>query len=194
VESAVGIHPALRAVGELTHAAGLLLRFAREAFYGVAVRVGAALAGGPALRRRYLGPLHARSRALRGAAVTLHAVLPAAASDLARHLSRFRLQRDFHCLDVTVSPTRPGLPEWRPGDLELVGPGALPGRPEWDDAVGAVYAAAVWQRGDFFEASPSRPVAGPQRLRLQVGMLPGERRFHFRYYLELLRKRRWRRG
>lgn len=190
MESVVGFHPALRAVGEVTHAAGLLLRFGREVFYSAAARLGSALAEAPALRRRYLGPLHGRSRALRGAAVTLHAVAPAAASEVGRHLTRFRGRRDFHCLEVTVNPARPGLPEWRPFDLELVAPGALPGRPEWDDSVGIVYGAAVWHGGHFLEASPARPVTGPQRLRLHVGMLAGERRFHFRYYLELLRKRR----
>jgi hypothetical protein len=190
LQGAVGIHPALRAVGELTHAAELLLRFAREKLYGVAARLGSALAEAPALRPRYLGPLHARSRALRGASVTLHAAAPCAPSELAHHLSRFRGRRDFHSLEITVSPLRPGLPAWRPGDLEIVGPGALPLRPEWDDAVGTVYAAAVWRAGRFSATNPSQPVAGAQRLRLQVGMLPGERRFHFRYYLELLYKRR----
>ncbi len=60
-------------------------------------------------------------------------------------------------------------------------------RPEEDEEVGRIFRAERWHRDRFVEAHGS-PLYGPQRLRLQVGLLPSARRFHFRYYLELLRR------
>jgi hypothetical protein len=178
---------ALRILGELVAGMAKLPRRGAGMALGVGARLGAALAGRRMLRRSYLGPLIERSRALAGATVTLHGVEPA--QQMVGDLPRSREARHFHILDVTVKPRldRPGIHRWTPGDLVLVAPGALPARPEEDEEVGWIFRAERWHRGRFFEADGSS-LYGPQRLRLHVGLLPSARRFHFRYYLEILRR------
>lgn len=153
----------------------------------VGARLGAAVTGRRMLRRAYLGPLIERSRALSGATVVLHGVR--STEQVGEELPQGQEARHFHVLEVTVkpSPDRPGWQKWTPADLELVAPGALPACPEEDEEVGQVFRAERWHRGRFVEAHGS-PLYGPQRLRLHVGLRPNARRFHFRYYLELLRK------
>jgi hypothetical protein len=68
-----------------------------------------------------------------------------------------------------------------------VAPGALPACPEEDEEVGLIFHAERWDGDRFIDACGS-PLHGPQRLRLHVGLLPSSRRFHFRYYLELLHR------
>jgi len=154
---------------------------------GLGTHLGGALVGRKMLRRSYLGPLIERSRVLSGATVTLHEVrsTPRTGSDLPEGYEA----RHFHILDVTVTPNqnRPGVHRWTPGDLALVAPGALPARPEEDEEVGRIFRAERWHRDRFIEAYGS-PLYGSQRLRLHVGLMPSARQFHFRYYLELLRR------
>jgi hypothetical protein len=174
-----------RVLGGLAAATSDLPRQGTEMALGVGARLGAALAGRRMLRRTYLGPLIERSRALSGATVILHGVQ--SRQQMGEDPRRGQQARHFHILEVTVKPSseRPGWQKWTPEDLVLVAPGALPSRPEEDQEVGRVFRAERWYRGRFFEADGS-PLYGPQRLRLHVGLLPSARRFHFRYYLELL--------
>jgi len=178
---------ALRILGELVAVTAELPRWGLSLALGLAVRLGAALMGRRMLRRSYLGPLIERSGVLSGATVTLHRVWPA--PQMAEDLPEGHGARHFHVLDVTVQPdqARPGVRKWTPGDLVLVAPGALPACPEEDEEVGRIFRAECWHQDRFVEAHGS-PLYGTQRLRLHVGLLPSERRFHFRYYLELLRR------
>jgi hypothetical protein len=178
---------ALRILGELVAVTAELPRWGLNLALGLAARLGAALMGRRMLRRSYLGPLIERSGVLSGATVTLHGVRPA--PQMAEDLPEGHGARHFHVLDVTVQPdqARPGVRKWTPGDLVLVAPGALPACPEEDEEVGRIFRAERWHRDRFVEAHGS-PLYGTQRLRLHVGLLPSERRFHFRYYLELLRR------
>jgi hypothetical protein len=178
---------ALRTLGELVAVALDLPRWWASMALGLGARLGAALMGRRMLQRSYLGPLIERSRVLAGATVTLHGVRPA--PPIRGDLPRRRETRHFHVLDVTVKPrmNRPGVHRWTPGDLVLVAPGALPARPEEDEEVGRIFRAELWHRDRFVEADGS-PLYGPQRLRLHVGLMPRARQFHFRYYLELLRR------
>ncbi len=181
--------PALRVAAFAASALAALGRaLAEAALAGVAAAAGWLL-GRRALRRRYLGALHRESRSLRGARVALNAVTlpPTVAGGAARGLAPQRA-----VLDVTVRPTGPrsGTATWRPRDLALVAPGAHAGRPEEDEQVGRIVAVEVWRRGRFRPLDPAAEgaLAGPQRLRLSVVLRPGARRFHFRYFLELLRR------
>jgi hypothetical protein len=178
---------AFRILGELLALTAELPRWLLSLLLGLTARLGAALVGRRVLRRSYLGPLIERSGVLSGATVTLHGVRPA--PRMGADLPDARQARHFHILDVTVTPDldRPGVPCWTPGDLVLVAPGALPACPEEDEEVGRIFRAERWHRGRFIEAHGS-PLYGSQRLRLHVGLLPSARRFHFRYYLELLRR------
>ena len=178
---------ALRILGELVAVTAELPHWVLNLVLGFAACLGAALVGRRILRRSYLGPLIERSGVLSGATVTLHGVWPA--PQLAGDPPEAHGARHFHLLDVTVKPdqARPGVRKWTPGDLVLVAPGALPSCPEEDQEVGRIFRAERWHQGRFVEAHGS-PLYGPQRLRLHVGLLPSERRFHFRYYLELLRR------
>jgi len=178
---------ALRALGEILALAAELPRFGLDLSLGVGARLGAALVGRRILRRSYLGPLIERSGVLSGATVVLHGVW--AAPRTGWNLPARRDARHFHVLDVTVKPhqDRHGARRWTPGDLALVAPGALPACPEEDEEVGLIFHAERWDGGGFIDACAS-PLQGPQRLRLHVGLLPSARRFHFRYYLELLRR------
>jgi len=178
---------ALRILGELAAVTAELPRWVVGLALALAARLGAALVGRRMLRRSYLGPLIERSGVLSGATVTLHGVRPA--PRMGGELPEGHEARHFHVLDVTVKPNldRPGVRKWAPGDLVLVAPGALPACPEEDEEVGRIFRAERWHRGRFVEAHGS-PLYGPQRLRLHVGLLPSARRFHFRYYLELLRR------
>ena len=178
---------ALRILVELVAVTAELPRWGLNLALDFAARIGAALVGRRMLRRSYLGPLIERSGVLSGATVTLHGVRPA--PQMGGGSPESRHARHFHVLDVTVQPdqARPGARKWTPGDLVLVAPGALPACPEEDEEVGRIFRAECWHRDRFVEAHGS-PLYGTQRLRLHVGLLPSERRFHFRYYLELLRR------
>jgi hypothetical protein len=178
---------ALRFLGELVAVTVDLPRWGAGLALGLVARLGAALLGRRILRRSYLGPLIERSRVLSDATVILHGVWPA--PGMASDLPRGHEARHFHILDVTVKPhrSRPGVRRWTPGDLVLVAPGALPARPEEDEEVGRIFRAERWHR-DRFVAADGSPLYGAQRLKLHVGLMPSARRFHFRYYLELLRR------
>jgi len=179
--------PALRVLGALVAATLELPRWWASLAIGLCARVGAALVGRRVLRRSYLGPLIEKSRVLCGATVSLHHVRPA--PEMRSDLPRRDEARHFHVLEVTVRlrQHRPGMQRWSPADLVLVAPGALPACPEEDEDVGRIFRAERWHRGRFVEADGSS-LYGPQRLRLHVGLLPNARQFHFRYYLELLRR------
>jgi hypothetical protein len=178
---------ALRILGELVALTAELPRWGASMALGLGARLGAALVGRRMLRRSYLGPLIERSGVLSGATVTLHGVRPVPLMSV--DLPEGHDARHFHVLDVTVKPDldRIGVRRWTPADLVLVAPGALPACPEEDEEVGRIFHAERWHRDRFVEAHGS-PLYGSQRLRLHVGLLPSERRFHFRYYLELLRR------
>jgi hypothetical protein len=177
----------LRVLGELVAVAAELPRFGLDVSLGVGARLGSALVGRRILRRSYLGPLIERSGVLSGATVVLHGVSPA--PRMGEEPPARCDARHFHVLDVTVEPHQEwsGARRWTPGDLALVAPGALPACPEEDEEVGLIFHAERWD-GDRFIDSCGSPLQGPQRLRLHVGLLPSARRFHFRYYLELLHR------
>lgn len=178
---------ALRILGEVAAVMAELPRWWAGMALDLGTRLGAAVVRRRVLRRSYLGPLLEKSRALSGATVTLHQVKPA--PRIGEDLSRGREAGHFHVLDVTVEPrqdrSRPR--RWTPADLALVAPGALPARPEEDEEVGWIFRAERWYHGRYVEAHGG-PLYGRQRLRLHVGLVPSARRFHFRYYLELLRR------
>jgi len=178
---------AQRIVGELVAVMAELPRWWGKLALELGARLGAAVVGSKVLRRSYLGPLLEKSRALSGATVTLHGVK--SAPRMGGDPSPGHERDHFHILDVTVKPRqdRPGLHRWRPADLALVAPGALPACPEEDEEVGWIFRVDRWYRGRFVEAHGG-PLYGRQRLRLHVGLAPSERRFHFRYYLELLQR------
>ena len=178
---------ALRILGELVGLTAELPGWGVSMALGLGASLGAALVGRRMLRRSYLGPLIERSSVLSGATVTLHRVRPV--PRMGEDLPEGHEARHFHVLDVTVKPDqdRPGVRRWTPADLVLVAPGALPACPEEDEEVGRIFRAERWHRDRFVEAHGS-PLYGPQRLRLHVGLLQSQRRFHFRYYLELLRR------
>jgi hypothetical protein len=177
----------LRILGELAAVTADLPHWVAGIALGLGARLGSALVRRRMLRRSYLGPLLEKSGVLSGATVTLHGVrsVPRMPGDRLRAHEN----RHFHILDVTVKP-RPDrwrAQRWTPGDLALVAPGALPAWPEEDQEVGQIFRAERWHQDRFVEVYGG-PLNGPQRLRLHVGLMPSERRFHFRYYLELLRR------
>jgi hypothetical protein len=177
----------LRILGEFAAMTADLPNRVAGVALGLGARVGSALVRRTMLRRSYLGPLFEKSRVLSGATVTLHGVR--SAQPVTGDRRRAHESRHFYILDVTVKPRhdRWGTHRWTPGDLSLVAPGALPAWPEEDLEVGRIFHAERWHRGRFVEVYGG-PLCGPQRLRLHVGLIPSERRFHFRYYLELLRR------
>jgi hypothetical protein len=179
--------PALRLIGALIDATLELPRWWASQAVGLSARLGAAVVGRRVLRRSYLGPLMEKSRVLCGASVALHDVRPIAA--VRSDLSLRDAARHFHVLEVTVRPrqNRPGVRRWSASDLVLVSPEALPACPEEDEEVGRVFRVERWHGGRFVDAD-GVALYGPQRLRLHVGLVPNARRFHFRYYLELLRR------
>jgi hypothetical protein len=184
----------LRTAGAVAAAAVESGRRTRGAALGLAAFAAALVLRRRPLRRHYLGPLQRRSRVLRGARVELHAARRLPATTWLRGAGELWL------LDVTVrpDPLRAGPGRWRPCDLEVVAPGARAERREDDEEAGRILAARVWRRGRF-ERAGERALVGPQRLELHVGLRPGLRRFHLRYFLEILGRvpagaRDWRRG
>jgi hypothetical protein len=173
----------LRTAGAVAAAAVESGRRTRGAALGLAAFAAALVLRRRPLRRHYLGPLQRRSCVLRGARVELHAAhrLPDAAAAWLRGTGELWL------LDVTVrpDPLRAGPGRWRPCDLEVVARGARAGSPEEDEEAGRIVAARVWRRGRF-ERAGERALVGPQRLELHVALRPGLRRFHLRYFLEIL--------
>jgi len=187
MQSVYAPSPGLRALGEVARALAALGRAADDLAVTVLARLGAFCVGLPLLRRRYVRPLHRRSRALRGATVKLHHI--SLARDPRCPRERARQPLSFHWIEITVRPPRRHrAPPWRPGDLALVAAAARPGCPERDEAVGRVHGVALWRNGYWVEHGLSPGLVGPQRLRLLVGVAPGTRHFRFRYYLELLRR------
>lgn len=177
----------LRILGELAAVTADLPNRVAGVALGLGARLGSALVRRSMLRRSYLGPLFEKSGVLSGATVTLHGVRSVPPTEEDR--PRAHENRHFYILDVTVKPRqdRWGAHRWTPGDLALVAPGALPAWPEEDEEVGRIFHAERWHRDRFVEVCGG-PLCGPQRLRLHVGLMPSQRRFHFRYYLELLRR------
>ena len=92
--------------------------------------------------------------------------------------------RDYYLLDVTIKPTRwgVGFKRWQPGELALTAPDS--GWLDADDTC-QVVSVKVEQGGVFGPESDLR-YAGPQRLRLLIGVRPGTERLAFRYYTERL--------
>jgi hypothetical protein len=92
------------------------------------------------------------------------------------------LPRDYYLLDVTIKPTRWGIgfKRWQPGELALTAPDS--GWLDADDTC-QVESVQVAQGGGFGPEDDMR-YAGPQRLRLLVGVRRGVTRLAFRYYTE----------
>lgn len=187
MQSVYAPSPGLRVLGEVARALAALGRAADGLALTLLARLGALCVGLPLLRHRYVRPLHRRSGALRGATVRLHRI--STARDPRGPRERARQPLSFHWIEITVRPPRrQRASSWRPGDLALVAATARAGCPERDEAVGRVHAVTRWRNGYWLEQGPSPGLAGPQRLRLLVGVAPGTRHFRFRYYLELLRR------
>jgi hypothetical protein len=128
-------------------------------------------------RDRYLGPLHRRSAALRGALLrtgTIRAV-PEISDPT----------RAGYELEVSIRP-REQTARWSVADLWLVAPGALPKRPELDCIVGEILSTSVWRNGRFRRCVGRPRFRGTQRLKFRIHLQPGTRHFRFRYFLELL--------
>jgi hypothetical protein len=182
-QSAWPARPGLRTAGAVAAAAVESGRRTRGAALGLAAFAAALVLRRRPLRRHYLGPLQRRSRVLHGARVELHLArrLPAASAPWLRGPG------ELWFLDVTVrpDPLQGGPGRWRPCDLGVVAPGARAERPEDDEEAGRILAARVWRRGRF-ERAGERALVGPQRLELHVALRPGLRRFHLRYFLEIL--------
>jgi hypothetical protein len=90
--------------------------------------------------------------------------------------------RDYYLLDVTIRPTRwgVGFKRWQPGELALAAPES-----GWLDADDACEVVSVQvEEGGAWGAESDLRYAGPQRLRLLIGVRPGTERLAFRYYTE----------
>jgi hypothetical protein len=90
--------------------------------------------------------------------------------------------RDYYLLDVTIRPTHRGIGfgRWQPGELALTAPDS-----GWLDADDSCQVVSVQvEQGGAFGPEDDLRYAGPQRLRLLVGVRRGVDRLAFRYYTE----------
>lgn len=160
--------------------------------------------GGRLLARLFTAPFRAKGKVLHDASVEIngvyHAPEPAPEHDPAvddedeEEVLDYDPSWSWFFLDVTIRPLPTaadgkGFTLWEPGELLLVGPDAspVPGEDEAEDedAHCVVHEVDVWH-DDAFRVDEQGKYEGPQRLRMHIGLPPGDRhRLQFRYYFEL---------
>jgi len=160
-------------------------------------QVGKRLAG-KFLLKLFMTPFKAKGAVLKEADVRVLSIVPAPAPqqdafvadetdpDTAgtSHLIENDAPHDWYYLDVTITPTQGPTPMmfWEPSELMLVGPEA---KAAIDTAnAGEIRAVEIWQNGAWQPDDPGK-YAGPQRLKLHIGVNAHERHLRFRYYFEI---------
>lgn len=164
---------------------------------------GAPLLGRWLLYRLFLLPFKAKGAVLRRAAVTLHALDPAARPAPAETAqlcyqpheggeagggadeqpTERPVTRNYYQMVVTIAP-RPkvgGFQHWEPGELRLSLPQTRPLKDE-DDAC-TIEDVAI-EEGGVFRPDEGFKLHGEQKLRLLLGVRPGVERLVFQYYFE----------
>jgi hypothetical protein len=149
------------------------------------------------VHRLFLIPFKAKGAVLRDAGAKVHAIestlLPPSMqpaivyhADGEKGAEEDKLQkalaRAYFRLDVTITPQEPTGPfqHWEPGELRL----GLPEK-KWDEEDDSCEIKSLEIEQDAqFQADEGYKYAGPRRLRLLIGVLPGVERLTFRYYLE----------
>jgi hypothetical protein len=135
-------------------------------------------------------PFKAKGAVLRDATVDVHSIERAEAQtpepSKEPGLAGAPGPHEHFRLDVTITPRAPSGPFtlWEPGELRIVGQDARTGEPKPGEAHFDVRIFEVLEDGHF-EQDSGMKYEGPQRLRLMVGVPPGQRRLRFRYYFEV---------
>jgi hypothetical protein len=144
---------------------------------------------GRLLTKAFTAPFKAKGAVLRGARADIHAIEAASApvrdvGEEADHEEPERA-RVYYMVDVTITPVNESGPfgAWEPGELVLVRENARTDDIDHDDEVGSVHKVSVWQDGGFVDDEGMK-YAGPQRLRLHVGVDEDVSTAQFRYYFE----------
>ncbi len=93
--------------------------------------------------------------------------------------------KEYFWLDVTITPqpARGAFGMWEPGELVLVDAASRPQDVDSNSA-GVLRDLEVFRDGAFTKDEGFK-YAGPQRLKMRVGVEPGYSRLKFRYYFEL---------
>lgn len=144
----------------------------------------------PILAELVLLPLRNRGASLRGATITIHnihAATPPAIEDRGEGVDAGLMDRIFFHVDLSVAPRSRGgsATAWEPGALCLVRPNH-PVTPTMEPDDVCVVARVDRFENGAFEEEQEGVLAGPQRLRLLVGVRPPASRLVIRYYLESL--------
>jgi len=133
------------------------------------------------------GLFDSKSRVLRGARVTVHALLPIARPEGSEDTQ----DRRWFDLDVTLDVPKPragdAMTFWDPFDLDLTDVATPPRSMDDDDGAEekdfvVVHDVKLWADGAPHEIEDK--LQGSARLRLVVGVLPGLTKAKFRYYFE----------
>lgn len=151
--------------------------------------LGALVVAGVLFGKKLLGalftlPFRAKGRVLHGARAEVHSVTAAAAP--VRPDGPIPLS--WYTVEATITPAEAAgdgsFKLWEPGELVFVRPDSKPGPPKDDEEDWGSEQLEILQDGGFREDEGDK-LAGPQRLRLLVGLPPDVKRARFRYYFEV---------
>lgn len=148
------------------------------------------------IRKLFLVPFKAKGAVLKGATATIHSVAlaesPGPVSDpepADEESTTTRNSREHYVVDVTITPQESKGPfqHWAPSELTLVKPDSVL-RPESDepddsDESCELLSVEALEDGKWVKDEGMK-YAGPQRLRMSLGVQPGVDRLKFRYYFE----------
>jgi hypothetical protein len=168
---------------------------------------------GKVFKALLVSPFKAKGQVLRDATVKVNAITSTGGPAVRVEDDDEGCQRDFstlnwYSLDVTITPgeacDRTPFQSWDADELALVAfdaqPVAFDDDKEDDCEVCLIYLTEIWLQGDFrlYESMEDFideenelntdelvvGIAGPERLRMMIGVKPGDRRLKFEYHLE----------
>jgi hypothetical protein len=149
------------------------------------------------LQKAFMIPFKAKSGVLKDARLTVHSFAPTTAVEVMSDENeaddgiepRTTTETGFdnYILEITISPKPPSgsFAHWEPGELMLVREDSKPepdSEAEYAGTVGEIEILdnSEWKRDEGYKFT------GEQRLRMQLGIVPGLRRFKLQYYFEVL--------
>lgn len=149
---------------------------------------------GRLLKRLFLMPFKAKGAVLQGARVEVHEVRPAnkpaprrgedGEEEDAGDEEADARERHYYLVEVTVTPMAKdgAFAHWEPGELRLIGAGRGVDDEDGDDV--ADIAEVLLHQDGVWQEDEGMKFAGPQRLRLTVGVVPEITALQFQYYFE----------
>lgn len=161
------------------------------------------------LKKLFLAPFRAKGAVLKGATATIHGIsateaptkkAPAEESAAGESSDQESNEdespagksaepRLHYLLEVTITPGQTNGPfgHWEPGEIVLVRPESVL-RPESDEADDSDDSCEVggiqYHEDGAWKDDEGMKFAGPQRLKMRLGVQPGARQLKFRYYFE----------